>query len=657
MRIQNIIYTIVFSLIFSLAHCQKGKINKANKEYHNLAYVKTSEILLEVVNNGYKSEEVLQKLANAFYFNKQMEEASKWYGELFALEESQDSEYYFRYAIALRSVEDYEASNLWMQKFLQNKPEDLRGKAFALDADYKTTIEDHSRYDLKLINLNINTELSDFGIAQYGDEIIFASARGGGKKYSWNNQPFLDVYAAGKQSDSTYNMPYKIKGTVNTKYHESNVAFTNNDSIMYFTRNNFYKNKYEKDNKGINRLKLYRATKLNNGSWGEIHSVHFNSDDYSVAHPTISKDGKRLYFASDMTGTLGASDIFVVDINDDGTLGTPMNLGASINTEGQESFPFINANGDLYFSSNGFPGLGALDVFMAKSVDENLNSDNQNFTIKNVGKPVNSKADDFAYFENIETKEVFFSSNREGGKGSDDIYAFIKTQCTQTVKVFVKDQDSDKPISASALVLLDENGQEIESIITTAEGMHEYILECNKEYLVRAGKDRYLSDEKRFTVPMREQDLQIDLALAKDVQIIEPCDDLAKVLDIPIIYFDFDKSNIRYDAEVELQKVLVVLNKYPSMHIDIRSHTDCRGTEGYNERLSEKRAQSTRTYLIHKGIASQRLTAKGYGESRLVNNCGCEPSNNSSCTEEEHQKNRRSEFIITSINGKTCNEK
>jgi outer membrane protein OmpA-like peptidoglycan-associated protein len=177
------------------------------------------------------------------------------------------------------------------------------------------------------------------------------------------------------------------------------------------------------------------------------------------------------------------------------------------------------------------------------------------------------------------------------------------------------------------------------------------------EYLVRGEKETYASDEKRFTTPMKKQELQLQLLLEKDVQQIQPCDDLAQILDIPIIYFDFDKFNIRYDAEIELQKVLAVLNKYPTMKIDIRSHTDCRATMTYNERLSENRAQSTRQYLIDKGIATDRLTAKGYGESQLVNDCGCEPTNESSCSEAEHQLNRRSEFIITSINGKTCDDK
>ncbi|MGK0324638.1 MAG: outer membrane protein OmpA-like peptidoglycan-associated protein, partial [Psychroserpens sp.] len=181
-------------------------------------------------------------------------------------------------------------------------------------------------------------------------------------------------------------------------------------------------------------------------------------------------------------------------------------------------------------------------------------------------------------------------------------------------------------------------------------------LECEKEYLIRIEADTYATVEQRFTTPKKQQKLELKSLLEKDEIELEPCADLAKLLDIPIIYFDFDKFDIRRDAELELQKVLAVLNKYPTMTIDIRSHTDCRGTMSYNERLSNNRAQSTRQYLVDKGVAVDRLTAKGYGESRLLNNCGCEPKNDSNCSDEEHQVNRRSEFIVTSINGEKCPE-
>ncbi len=649
---------LTFVLAFSSAvFAQNGKIQSVKDDYRDFAYVKTSEVLLEVANKGYKSASLFQKLANSFYFQNKMKEAAKWYGELMNMNEVIDPEYYFRYALALKGIKDYEASDKWMEKFNELKPNDLRGKAFLSKVDYKSDIEELSRDDIELLNLEINTELSDFGTTEYETGIVFASARGGGRKYRWNEEPYLDLYYVEKTEDDTFGEVKSIEGEVNTKFHESSAVFSPNGKYMFFTRNNYHRLKYKEDDTGINRLQLYRATLNEDGHWDNIHKVHFNSVDYSVAHPTLNVTGTKLYFASDMPGTFGQSDIFVVDVNDDGTLGEPENLGSSINTEGQESFPFMNTNGDLYFSSTGFPGLGGLDVFKSEGIDEKIKTgSNRNFPIENVGKPVNSEWDDFGYYENLVTKRVYFSSNREGGKGSDDIYTFEVPEIKLLVEGVVQDMNTEELIPNSTVILYNEDGVEIARQTVGEDAYFKFEVDPKKEYLIRVEKEKYTSDEKRFITPNKNQELKMELLIEKDEQQIEPCDDLAKVLDIPIIYFDFDKSNIRYDAEIEIQKVLAVLTKYPTMHIDIRSHTDCRGPATYNEKLSDRRAQSTRQYLIKKGIAAERLTAKGYGEERLVNDCGCEPSNNSHCSEEEHQLNRRSEFIITSINGKTCDE-
>jgi outer membrane protein OmpA-like peptidoglycan-associated protein/tetratricopeptide (TPR) repeat protein len=651
--------TLVFILLISYsAFGQNGKIQSVKDDYNKFAYVKTSEVLLEVANKGYKSVDLFQKLGDSFYYQNKMEEAAKWYGELIALNEVIEPEYYFRYALALKGIKDYEKSDQWMAKFNELKPEDSRGRAFMSKVDYKSTIEEQSRDDIEIINLEFNTELSDFGTTEYENTLVFSSARGGGRKYRWNEQPYLDLFSVEKEEDGSFGEVKPIEGLVNTKFHESSAIFSPNGRYMFFTRNNFYRLKYKEDDSGINRLQLYRATLGEDGTWGDIHKVHFNSEDYSVAHPALNLTGSRLYFASDMPGTYGQSDIFVVDVNDDGTLGEPENLGSAINTEGQESFPFINTDGDLYFSSNGYPGLGGFDVFKSKGLDQKVaKGSNRNFPIDNVGKPVNSAFDDFGYYENLVTKRVYFSSNREGGKGSDDIYTFEITECAQRVAGKVQDKKTNELIPNATVVLYDGQGNEIERKTVGDDATFEFNLKCKTEYIVRGGIEKYSSDEKRFTTPMKRQELMLQLMLEKDEQEIEPGDDLAVILDIPIIYFDYDKSNIRYDAEIELQKVFAVLNKYPTMKIDIRSHTDCRGPASYNEKLSNSRAKSTRQYLIDKGVDAERLTAKGYGESRLVNDCGCEPSNESSCSEEEHQLNRRSEFIITSINGKTLEDK
>ncbi|MCK8480204.1 OmpA family protein [Psychroserpens algicola] len=655
MKTHKIICILALSFVFSMGYAQKGKVRQASKEYDNLAYLKTSEILLEVAENGYKSVDLLQKLANSFYFNNQMKEAAKWYGELMAMNEDVDSEYYFRYAQSLKSIENYTESDKWMRKFAESDRGDLRGRAFTSTVDYLSMIDEASR-EFDIVNLNINSEVSDFGTTQYKDQLIFASSRGGGKKYAWNEQPYLDLFSAEKQEDGTYGNVEKLDSDINTKFHESTVAFTPDDNVIYFTRNNYYNKKYKNSEDGTNRLKVFRATLDEDGDWDDVEPVHFNSDEYSVAHPTINVEGTKMYFASDMPGTLGKSDIFEVDINEDGTLGEPVNLGPSVNTEGHETFPFINSEGDLYFSSNGFSGLGGLDVFVIRDF-KNKRELNQPMALENVGRPINSPMDDFGYYENIGTKEGFFTSNRDGGKGDDDIYSFIIPDCEQVVEGVVKDQDTQELLPGAKVTLLDADGNPLSQQVVGADASYKFEeLECEKEYLIRVELDQFATDEKRFTTPKKKQDLVIEFDLERDEVVLEPCADLAKILDIPIIYFDFDKSNIRRDAEVELQKVLAVLNKYPTMTIDVRSHTDCRGPAAYNEKLSNRRAQSTRQYLIDKGVSAERLTAKGFGESRLVNDCGCEPSNESSCSEEEHQLNRRSEFIVTSINGEKCPE-
>ena len=654
-------YILVVALAqsFFTANGQKSKVKEIVKEYENFSYVKTSEVLLKVAEDGYRNQDILEKLANSFYFNNNMKEASRWYGELFKNYKDIDSEYYFRYALSLKGVKNYEESDNWMSKFKELNPSDSRAKSFDARKDYKSNIESLSNDFIEIKNLDFNTEYSDFGTAFNGEDLIFASSRGNDidEKYLWNDQPYLDLYKVYKYDDGDYSKPANFSETVNTKFHESSVAYAPDGKTMYFTRNNYFKKRARKDKKGINRLKMFRATIDDDGQWNEITPIHFNSDDYSVAHPTINAEGSRLYFASDMEDSLGESDIYVVDINADGTLGTPRNLGPSINTESQDSFPFVNSNGDLYYATVGLPGLGGYDVFVTKDLDSKMsNSSAENFVVTNMGKPFNSNADDFAFYENIDTKEGYFTSNRDGGKGDDDIYSFRQVECEQVVKGLIRDAKTTALLPGSTVVLYDGNGTELETAIVGSDAAFMFNVDCNKQYLVRGSKEKYSTDEERFTTNDSRLDLELVISLDPNEIIIEPCDDLAKALNIPLIYFDLDKYDIKYVAEIELQKVLAVLYKYPSMKLDIRSHTDCRASMAYNEKLSDNRAKATRQYLIERGISSDRLTAKGYGESQLVNDCGCEPDNDSSCSELEHQKNRRSEFIITSFKGKDCDD-
>lgn len=644
MKSIKFLFILSFSLVFSTVYSQKGKVRQAKKEYKNLAYIKSSEILLEVANNGFKSVDLFQKLANSYYFNNKNEEAVKWYGELMALEAIIDPEYYFRYSQALKSVENYTESDKWMQKFVDSKSGDLRGKSFTSALNYLDRIEGVSR-DFEVFNMDLNTKLSDFGAMQYKDQFVFASSRGLGKLYKWNGQPYLELYSATKQNDGHFVDVKKFDDIINTKYHESSASFTSDDKIMYFTRNNYYKKKIKKDKEGISRLKLYKALLQNDGKWGDVTSVHFNSNKYSVAHPSVNINDNKLYFASDMPGSYGNSDLYVVDINSDGTLGVPINLGVSVNTEASETFPYVNSKGDLFFSSNGFSGLGGLDVYVIRDFEKKYNN-HERYIVENLGRPINSSKDDFGYYENLGTKEGFFTSNRAGGKGDDDIYRFTIPKCTQLIEGIVKEKETQKLLPNSIVTLFDGNGVQLQVLTVESDATFKFELDCEQEYIIRAKKDTYASDEKRFATTNKKQKLRLELTLRKDVIKIESGDDLAKVLDIPTIYFDLDKSNIRQDARVDLQKVIAVLKKYPNMTIDVRSHTDSRATYDYNDELSERRNKSTIKYIIEVGgIKSSRLSGRGYGERLLVNKC----SDGIPCSNAEHERNRRSEFIIVSM--------
>ena len=649
---KHILLIVGFVIAFN-GYGQSRAIKKViKKQYNNFSYVKTSEILGEVAAKGYKSVDLFQKLGNSFYFNNKMEDAAKWYGELMALEgtdlatEKIDPEYYYRYSQALKSIQKYDEADQWMQKFAENKASDLRGKSFLGKRDYLKSIEEKSESFI-IKNMDINSAASDFGSNQYKNQLIFASSRTPGDIYKWNEQPFLELHAATKQEDGSYSNVEKFDKRINTAYHESTVSFTPDDKIMYFTRNNYTKRKLKKDLEGITRLKMYRASIQKDGSWGDVKGIHFNSDQYSVAHPTVNVRGTKLYFASDMPGTVGASDLYVVDINADGSLGTPTNLGSKINTEGQETFPYVNSKGDLYFSSNGLTGLGGLDIFMIRDF-ENKYEKRESFVVENVGKPINSSMDDFGYYENLGTQEGFFTSNRDGGKGDDDIYQFVVPDCLQQLEGLVIDEDTKALITGATVRLFEASGEEIGKMIVGEDAQYTFQdVPCEKEYLVRVEKENYTSDEARvMTSNNRKEVLNLDLEIKADQVEIAVGTNLREAINLNPIYFNFDKSKIRPDAEVELQKVIAVLQQYPNMKIDVRSHTDSRASKSYNDALSSRRNASTIKYIVKVGgIAANRLTGQGYGERQLSNGC----SDGVRCSEDEHQQNRRSDFIIVSI--------
>ena len=634
----------------SLLFAQPEKeLEKANEMYKNFSYVDAIKIYERIAQKGFVNQEMLQSLGNAYYYNAEYKKALPWYEQLFQEGKYKvKPEYYYRYAQTLKSVGDYTQADKMMAKFVElTNANDTRAALFEENKDYQTVIKNNSgRFQLN--NASVNTENSEYGTAFYGDKIVFAAATDARKAKrgvsQWTGESFYDLYEA-EHFDQKLGSRKPFSSSINTQFNESTPVFTKDGNTMYFTRNNYVNRKLGSDIENTILLKILRATKDKNGNWGDIVEVPFNSDQYNVAHPALSPDEKYLYFASDMPGSFGNSDIFRVEILGDNQYGTPENLGNIINTAGRESFPYISKDNVLYYSSDGIPGLGGLDIFAVK-----FNADGSTSKPVNIGMPGNSADDDFCFVFNSDSKIGFLTSNRPGGKGKDDIYSFHEDKpllfsCQKNIKGIVKDAKTKAVIADAKVILSDKVMKEVSTDQSKTDGTFTFEkVNCNdSHYYLRGEKEKYETAEVNVTVGKDE--VVYEILLNPRQVAIKKGMDLAKVFEIKEIKFDYNKANIRPDAEVELTKIVEVMREYPKMKIDIRSHTDSRGADSYNLKLSDRRAKATLEWIVKQGIDRKRLKAKGYGETRLVNGC----SNGVPCTEEEHQENRRSEFIIVAM--------
>lgn len=639
------LYLTIVSVFSFNCYSQKAKLASANKKYESYSYIDAIKTYERVAEKGYKSADMFQKLGNSYYFNGQLEQSAKWYGELFAMTTDIEPVYYYRYAQSLRAVGENDKANEILKKFSQLSDDDSRGNLFLNNVNYLEAIKNNSgRYTVE--NAGINSQYSDYGTAVTLNKIVFASARDTGslgqRKHTWTNQHFTDLYVADLDQDLTPGVVSKFDNKVESKFHEATPTFTKDGKTMYFTRNNYLEGKKGKNENNVTLIKIYKAI-LENDQWTKITELPFDSDNYSTAHPALSPDEKTLYFASDMPGTLGQSDLFKVQINEDGTFGKPVNLGKTINTEGRETFPFVNDENEIYFASDGHPGLGGLDIFVSK-----INEDGTFATVQNVGSDVNSPKDDFAYWIDTKSRKGFFTSNRDGGQGFDDIYKFLETRklkCEQVLYGKITELATNEAIPEAKISLFDSHFTPMGEVMSDSNGDYTFAVECGKTYNVRAEKTEYTTKEEKITVDNANGKTNLNIALEKEKCKVAVGDDLGKCFGIKMIYFDLDKSNIRKEAALDLEKILDVLSQNPTMKLDIRSHTDSRATFKYNEDLSDRRAKSTINWLIKNGVSPDRLTGKGYGEYQLVNQC----TDGVNCTEEQHQMNRRSEFIITAL--------
>ena len=645
MKTKIILFAVILFSITFKSFAQKDAEKVADKKYEQYAYINAIKTYERIAKKGYKSVEMFKKLGNSYYFNADLEQAKKWYDELFSMTQDLEAEYYYRYAQTLKATGQYVKADAMLLKFSEKSRNDSRAKLFNSNRNYLYEIKANSGRFL-IQDAGINTKYSEYGGAYYGNKLVFTSARDTGflfqRKHKWSDQYFTKLYAAELVSDTTLGTPVKFANKIRIPFHEATPIFTKDGQTMYFTQNNYLKGKKGKNAKKITLFKIYKA-KLIDKEWSNVEELPFDSDNYSVAHPALSPDEKTLYFASDMPGTKGQSDIFKCTIDADGNYGIPENLGSKINTEGRESFPFVSAENELYFASDGHPGLGGFDIFVTE-----IAKDGSLKKVKNIGEPANSSDDDFGFLIDSQTRRGFLTSNREGGKGSDDIYQFLETKslkCNQELYGIVTDLETGIILPNTKVTLFDEKFKLLNTFLSDNYGHYDFEVECGNDYYLRAEKLDYSTIEKRITIPNENGKTEIPIQLEKIIKGVKNGDDLAKTFGIKIIYFDLDKSNIREDAAIELEKILDVLLENPTIKINIRSHTDSRASSQYNDQLSERRAKSTLEWLVKNGINANRLNAKGYGERELVNKC----SDDVPCSEEEHQANRRSEFIIEGL--------
>ncbi|MGL2966912.1 OmpA family protein [Flavobacterium sp. XGLA_31] len=615
----------VFCSVTTLFAQKKASVKDGNALFQTRSYVKAAAIYEQLP----ATKEILQNLGDCYYYNFQMSNAVKAYTQLFTtFKDSVQKEVYFRFANAMKGTKNLEKGDSIMKIYLGYEQNTQK---------FMKSASRNSKDSYKLEMMSKGQNNGDFGISFYGDKVAFSSARNGqGKSYGWNDKPYLDLFSATVNEQGQLVNVETFPDEINSKNHESSATFTADGKTMYFNRTADKQIKVGEE--VVANIKIFKA-ELKGGKWSNVTMVPFSSDTYSVEHPCLSKDGKQLFFASDMPGTYGSFDIYVVDINEDGTYSLPRNLGDKINTPHREQFPFVTSDGTLYFASDGHQGGGNLDVFSSKKI-----SDTEYDKPVNLGSTINGEMDDFNYILDEAKNQGYFASNREG---DDHLYTFVKepNKLQYLVEGEVRDKKTMELLPGSTVKLYDQNGTLLEEVLVGKDGDFTFNTEPNKKYKIMAFKDFYIPAESEFETSQSGKvylDLQMKVESYYDAEdIINKKEDGTVLIELENIYFDLDKWDIKPQAATVLDVLVGLLKKYPYMEIQIGSHTDSRATASYNLKLSNKRAASALEYLVKNGIDRKRLSSVGYGETKPLVVC---PKND--CTEEEHAINRRCTFMI-----------
>ncbi|AWH74746.1 hypothetical protein DCS32_11435 [Dokdonia sp. Dokd-P16] len=669
------IYTLLIILCVSASAF--GQVQKGDRFFNKGDYAGAAKYY-EVALRKNNSKEILGKVIDAYYLDQDYRNASIYLNQLVAqrfndADRTYDNEFNFKMFHVLNATVSSDKVVDYLDLYYKNRGEDF-DKVAALDL-IKELRKRNPKFDAT--KSNISSEADDFGPVRVGDSVFFTSDRLNddvlrtlfAKRFKTTQRPFLDIYGVRvNDKNELAGEAVRLEQGVNSPLHDGNLCFNTAGDEMYLSRSAYENGDSGKifDEEGTNRVHLYKSVRID-GIWREAERLSFVNENYSYMHPTLTRDGKRLYFASDMEGGLGGFDIYYVTVQLDGTYSTPVNLGPTINTIHREQFPFVSNTGDLYFATDGRLGLGLLDIFVApltvKGFTEPIN----------LGAPINSRYDDFSlsyYSDN----NGLYATNRNGT--DDDIYSFVQTGeiITREFKTQfeVRDADTDELISDAAIQILGYQGKEVYAdrkedaapfqvpltvddytFIASGDNHEEGRMDIQirglqtAPYVIKVKRiftdsELALMKEKNLSKELKEKDPS-RFELLTDVNAPQVVEKEGKLyMDVAPIYFDFDLYVVREDSRVVLDRLAAKLTKYKRIKIKISSHTDSRGPAAYNMPLSEKRAKSTFDYLVSKGIDASRIQYQGYGDTQPVINCPV-----GKCTEDDHQLNRRSEFEIT----------
>jgi peptidoglycan-associated lipoprotein len=640
MKKSNIIFSFLAIILTSIVlSCgtKKGSMQAAREALAKKEYAVAGEnykaVYSKTKNKDEKNESCFQT-AECYYMANDMKNAEGWYKKTVKAD-PKNVDAQLKLAESIKSQGRFSEAIIEYNNYKKLAPADtkvdskIRGCELALKWKNEKT-----RYKVENVKA-VNSKWSDFAPMFYKkDQLFFTSDREKGasnKAYGWTANFFTDIYKVVYKVDKKtpnsikYEMPALVdKENVNSPYNDGTVAFDNKGGTMYFTQCN------GKDGKG-KFCRIWTAT-LSGQEWTEVKPLEFSSDSFNSGHPSLTKDNQIMYFSSDMPGGEGGKDIwFVTYSKRSKTWGDPVNLGPTVNTDKDEVYPFIHEDGTLYFSSNGHTGIGAMDIFYTTGSTTDWG------TPVNMKSPINSGGDDFSIILEKDKESGYLASNREGSKGQDDIWRFYMDPLVFTLSGVARDVKTKQILSNTFITLTTSVDTGKIVVKTDAAGSYKINLKPKMDVELFGSHEDYYDSKIAFQTT---KGLDVSTDLVQDLD-LNPFD-YENAIKVEGIYYDLDKANIRLDAASILDSLVITLNRYPKVRIELGSHTDCRADSAYNENLSQRRADSAVSYIIRQGIDSARLVAKGYGESKLVNDCACEGNYvKRQCTEEEHQMNRR----------------